>query len=69
MNLSSQQEISVQNGKPVAVNVAGTECVVVRKDIYLRLAEDDNEPWTVEEMNLLADEAEDIITQGEANED
>jgi hypothetical protein len=30
--------------------------------------DDDTGPWTVEEMNLLADEAEELIAQTEADE-
>jgi hypothetical protein len=35
-------------------------------DSILRLdTQDDTGPWTVDEMNLLADEAEEIITRSE----
>jgi hypothetical protein len=69
MILSMEQQKAVEKGEPVVLNVAGTECVLVRKDIYLRLDPDyDTGPWTVEEMNLLADEAEAIISQKEAHE-
>ena len=66
MNLTLEQQQAVENGEPVTVNVAGTECVLVRRDVYLRL-EPDTEPWTIEEMNLLADEAEEMISQGESH--
>jgi hypothetical protein len=69
MNLNTEQQQAIQNGEAVAINVAGTECVVVRKDVFLRLDPDyDTGPWTVEEMNLLADEADEIISQREAHE-
>jgi hypothetical protein len=69
MNLNLEQQKAVENGEPVAVNVAGTECVLVRRDIYLRLdPEYDTGPWTVEEMNLLADEAEELISRRESHE-
>ena len=46
------------------MNVGGTECVLLRRDIYLRLDPDyDPGPLTMEEMNLLADEAEAIISE------
>lgn len=67
MHLNKEQQKAVQNGEPVAVNVGGTQCVLVRRDIYLGLNPDhDTEPWTLQEMNLLADEAEEIISRGEA---
>lgn len=69
MTLKPDQQKAVIRGAPVAVNVGGTECVLVRRDIYLRLDPDfDAEPWTVEEMNLLADEAEAMISEREAHE-
>jgi len=53
----------------VTLNVAGTECVLLRKDVYLRMDPDyDTRPWTIEEMNLLADEAEEMISRREAHE-
>ena len=66
MILNMEQQKAVENGEPVALNVAGTECVLVRRDIYLRLDPDyDTGPWTAEEMNLLADEAEEMISRRE----
>ncbi|MCI0684932.1 MAG: hypothetical protein L0Y71_22785 [Gemmataceae bacterium] len=68
MVLSREQQQAVANGEPVPLNVAGTECVLVRRDIYLRLDPDyDAGPWTTEVMNLLADEAEDIISRRESH--
>ena len=69
MILDSLQQKAVENGEPVDVNVAGTECVLLRRDIYLRLGREyDAGPWSPEEMNLLADEAEVLISQGESDE-
>ena len=69
MILNSEQQKAVENGEPVALNVAGTECVLVRRDIYLRMDPDyETGPWTVEEMNLLADEAEAMISRRESHE-
>lgn len=66
MILNMEQQRAVANGEPVALNVGGTECVLVRKDVYLRLDPDyDTGPWTTEEMNLLADEAEQMISRRE----
>lgn len=69
MNLSTEQRQAVESGLPVAVNIGDTECVLVRRDIFLRLEpEYDSEPWTVAEMNLLADEAEAMISRSESHE-
>ena len=68
MILNVKQQRAVAKGRPVALNVAGTECVLVRRDIYLRLDPDyDTGPWTTEEMNLLADEAEEMISRRESH--
>jgi hypothetical protein len=69
MVLNREQQNAVERGQPVAMKVAGTDCVLVRRDIYLRMDPDfDDGPWTIEEMNLLADEAEAMITRGEARD-
>ena len=66
MILNLQQQKAVENGEPVAMNVAGTDCILVRRDIFLRMDPDlEIGPGTVEEMNLLADEAEEIISRKE----
>jgi hypothetical protein len=68
MNLNMEQQKAVENGEPVAITVAGTECILVRRDIFLRLGPDyDSGPWTIEEMDLLADEAEEMICQRESH--
>jgi hypothetical protein len=69
MILNIEQQTAIANGEPVALNVAGTECVLLRKDVYLRMdSENETGSWTLEEMNLLADEAEEMISQREAHE-
>jgi hypothetical protein len=69
MILNDEQQAAVASGEPVTLNVAGTECVLVRRDIYLRMDPDyDAGPWTVEEMNMLADEANEIIARQESHE-
>jgi hypothetical protein len=68
MDLTMEQQKALENGEPVTVNVGGTESVLVRRDIYLRLDPDyDTGSWTVEEMNLLADEAEEMISRREGH--
>ena len=70
MILNLEQEQAVANGEAVELNVAGTDCVLLRRDVYLRLdPELDAGPWTLEEMNLLSDEADEIISRKEADED
>ena len=69
MILTVSQQIAFDSGEPVSLTVAGTECVLVRKDAYLRMDPNyDSGPWTLDEMNLLADEAEELISRGESNE-
>ena len=69
MMLNMEQQKGVENGEPVAVNVAGTECVLVRRDIYLRMDPDyETGSWTAQEMNLLAHEAEEMISRRESHE-
>lgn len=69
MVLNLDQQAAVAKGEPVMLTIGGTECVLVRRDIYLRLDPNfDTTPWTIDEMNLLADEAEEMISQREAHE-
>lgn len=69
MVLNLDLQAAVAKGEPVRLNVGGTECVLVRRDIYLRLDPDfETTPFTIDEMNLLADEAEEMISQREAHE-
>lgn len=68
MILNPEQQTAVENGDPVALNVAGTDCVLVRRDIFNRMGPKfDAGTMTLDEMNLLADEAEETISQGESN--
>ena len=68
MVLSSAQQNAVINGEPLALTVGDTECVLLRKDIYLKLdPEHDFGPWTAAEMDLLADEADEILSRKEAH--
>jgi hypothetical protein len=69
MDLTADQQQAVESGEAVPVVVGRTECVIVRRDVYEwggRAASPDD--WTVEEMNLLADEADAIISRSEADE-
>jgi hypothetical protein len=69
MVLNLEQQKAVASGKAVLVNVGGTECVLLRRDIFLRLDPDfDAGARTLDEINLLADEANELISQREAHE-
>ena len=69
MILNEQQVTAVENGDPVAMTVAGTDCILIRRDVYLRShPETDTGSWSLEEMDLLADEAEEMISRGEAHD-
>ena len=69
MIMNTEQQRAVENGEPRALNVAGMECVLVRRDICLRSDPDyDTGPWTTEEMNHFADEAEEMISRRESRE-
>jgi hypothetical protein len=61
MNFTAEQELAVKNGQAVAITVGGAACVVLRKDIYERGQALDYDPWTNEEMNLLATETADLL--------
>ena len=61
MKLTTEQERAIQEGQMVAVTVAGAACVVLRKDVYERGEALDYDPWTTEEMNLLAAETADLL--------
>jgi hypothetical protein len=61
MELSSQQQQAILNGQPVQVDVSGTPCIMIRKDVYEKDESLDLSPWTPEEMDLLAAEAADLL--------
>jgi hypothetical protein len=61
MKITAEQERAVQSGRAVQVNVAGTPCILLRKDVYERDEAVDFSPWTSEEMDLLAAETADLL--------
>src|SRR5262245_33385763 len=61
VNLTAEQQRAIQSGQAVPITVAGTPCVVIRKDVYDRGDALDYSPWTTEEMDLLAAEAADLL--------
>jgi hypothetical protein len=46
MNLTAEQEQAIHNGQAVPVNVGGTECILLRRDVYERGEMVDFSPWT-----------------------
>jgi hypothetical protein len=58
MELTKEQLEAIRGGQPVRLNEEGTEVVVVRADVFERLRglRYDDEPWSDEEMDLLAAE-------------
>ena len=66
MILNFAQLTAIENGDPVTMAVDGRDCVLIRRHVYLRTHSDfDSQPWTMEEMDSLADEADEIISRGE----
>lgn len=61
MELTAEQEQAIHRGQAVHVDVAGTPCVLLRKDVYERGDALDFSPWTPEEMDLLAAETADLL--------
>jgi len=61
MRLTAEQERAIHSGKTVQVSVGGAECILLRKDVFERGEALDFSPWTVEEIDLLAAEAADLV--------
>jgi hypothetical protein len=61
MNLTAEQQQALQSGHAVEVDVGGTPCVLIRKDVYERGEPLDFSPWTSEEMDLLTAETADLL--------
>jgi hypothetical protein len=61
MEITAEQERAIHSGRAVQVNVGGTPCVLLRKDVYERDEAVDLSPWTPEEMDLLAAETADLL--------
>jgi hypothetical protein len=59
INLTDEQRKSVQDGQAIRIREDGKEYVLLRPDVYQRLAEDayDDGPWSAEEMDRLREEA------------
>ena len=61
MEITAEQERAIHSGQPVQVNVAGTPCILLRKDVYERDEVGVFSPWTPEGMDLLAAETADLL--------
>ncbi|HQU45068.1 MAG TPA: hypothetical protein PK867_19800 [Pirellulales bacterium] len=59
IELAEEQRNSIRDGLPVRVSEDGNQYVLLRADVYERLAEpdDDDSPWTAEEMDQLRAES------------
>ena len=62
MELTAEQEQAIHNGQPIQLDVGGTMCILLRKDVYDRREGVDYDPWTKEEMDLLAAETADLLS-------
>lgn len=63
IELSEEQRQSLDEGKAVRVQENGQEYVLLRPDVYDRLAEEgcDDSPWNAEELDRLREEAVDLL--------
>src|SRR5262249_15011444 len=62
IELPADQKAALAGGKAVRLRDNGLEYVLVRADVFDRLAYHDS-PWTDEEMELLAEEAGELLDQ------
>jgi hypothetical protein len=63
IELSEEQRKAIDEGQAVRVQENGREYVLLRPDVYDRLAEDDyvDSPWDAEEMDRLREESVDLL--------
>jgi hypothetical protein len=63
IDLTEEQRKHIQDGEPVRVRENGQEYVLLRSDVYDRLAQEqvDSGPWEPEEMDRLREEAVDLL--------
>jgi hypothetical protein len=62
IELTADQKAALAGGEAVRLRDNGLEYVLVRADVFDKLAYDDS-PWTDEEMDLLAEEAGELLDQ------
>jgi hypothetical protein len=63
IELSEEQRKALAGGEPVRLVENGQEYVLLPAEVYDRIAHEayDDSPWTDEEMDLLADEAGNLL--------
>ena len=63
IELTEEQRKHIQDGEPVRVHENGQEYVLLRPDVYDRLAQEqvDSSPWDAEEMDRLREEAVNLL--------
>jgi hypothetical protein len=63
IDLTEEQRKALAGGEPVRLLEAGQEYVLLRAEVYDRIAHEahDDSPWTDEEMDMLAEEAGDLL--------
>jgi hypothetical protein len=60
VELTDEQKKALAGGEAVRLRDNGLEYVLLRADVFDKLAYDDS-PWTDEEMDLLAEEAGELL--------
>ena len=63
IELTEEQRKVLAGGEPIRLTDNGQEYVLLRAEDYKRLAHQayDDSPWSAEEMDLLAEEAGDLL--------
>jgi hypothetical protein len=61
IDLTPEQRQSLLNGDAVRIRDNGQEYVLLRPDVYARLAERDEDSWTADELDLLREEAVELL--------
>jgi hypothetical protein len=63
IELSDEQRKSLDEGNAVRVREKGREYVLLRPDVYDRLAEEgyDDSPWSAEELDRFREESADLL--------
>jgi hypothetical protein len=61
IELTDAQVQAVKDGETVRIAAGDAEFVIVRADLYERMRDYDDSPWTDEEMDLLAAEVDAML--------
>jgi len=68
MELKTEHLTAARQGQHVKIEAEGHTFYLLSQQAYGKLEEIDHDPMTQEEMNLLADEAHALISEGETDE-